>query len=56
MTKFVLIIVMGLNSHGPYTNTTVSMQEFDSKIQCEYAAKIIRENGERVKMAACIYK
>ena len=55
--KFILIVISTINSNGI---NNVSMQEFDSKIQCEYAAKIINSQSIKYKpyipYTACIYK
>ena len=58
--KFILILILHTPVHGYYNNSAVTLQEFDSQTQCEYAAKLIRENVNdglrRAKMIACIYK
>lgn len=56
MTTFILIIILSIPTQGYYQKHAVTLQEFNTMTQCQYAAKIIRENTERLKMAACINK
>ena len=53
MNTFILIVI--LTGYGG-SNQTVSMQEFNSIRQCEFAAKIIMESATRIKSIQCINK
>ena len=44
--KFILILILHTPVYGYYNNSAVTLQEFDSQTQCEYAAKLIREKYE----------
>jgi hypothetical protein len=50
-----LILIVVLASYGG-RNTTVTMQEFNSMAQCQYAAKLIRESAQRIISIQCINK
>lgn len=54
MNTFILIVV--LTVHNPSTNSVVTFQEFNSLAQCQYAAKIVSENANRVRFSHCINK
>ena len=53
MNTFILIAV--LTGYGG-NNSHITMQEFNSIIQCQYAAKLIRESAKRVESIQCINK
>lgn len=53
MNTFILIVI--LTGYGG-SNQTVSMQEFNSITQCQYAAKLIRESAQRINSIQCINK
>ena len=49
--KVILIVIM----HSYYGYSTVSMQEFDSMTQCQYAKNLIAEAGKHRRIE-CINK
>lgn len=53
MNTVILIVV--LKAYGGLTST-VSMQEFNSMAQCQYAAKLITDAAYRINSIQCINK
>ena len=49
-----VILIVILNSY--ITFSTVSFQEFKTMEQCQYAAKLIKENAKSIRSIQCINK
>jgi hypothetical protein len=53
MNTVILIVVLGMYGGK---SSAVTMQEFNSITQCQYAMKIIRESADRIINMQCVNK
>lgn len=53
---FILIVVLNIGAYARDDNSFVTMQEFRTMAQCQYAAKLIRESAKRISSIQCINK
>ena len=56
MTSWILIVVLNVGAYYRPDNSFVTMQEFNSERQCQYAAELIRKSANNVKSLQCIHK
>lgn len=56
MNAWILIVILNMGANQSQQNYNVSLQEFNSKTQCENAAKIIRESVNKASSVHCVNK
>lgn len=56
MNTFILIVILNVGAYSRDDNSHITMQEFKTLEQCEYAAGLIRKSANKIRALHCIYK